>query len=234
MVLDLIRKKEVQAIALEEVFQGRGQSLYVFSVSSSAKISQSYFNKDVVDYVVNVNVKYDRAALDAFYKDLRARAEFKSGDVKVRLRFPLGNVDLMIYHEHLKTYDVLIENGYRFNVVAAVIDKDQTVLKSSDNILETGTVIAGHDLDFSGSPFLVSFEKVSIPDIAALTEGLDDKSVKGMQARDLGAFLERDIWVQVPRQQLLFRNFEVDKLKRMRTVRVLKDTDELILYKADK
>jgi hypothetical protein len=93
---------------------------------------------------------------------------------------------------------------------------------------------AGHDLDFTGSPYLLSFEQASLPEITSLLEGLDKASVKGKQAASLSTFLKRDIWVQVPRKELLFRNFDVGKLKRMRSIRVLKDSDELILYKADK
>jgi hypothetical protein len=243
-VMDLIRKKEAQSRALEEVFRGRGQSLYIFTVAGRAALGHWYFTKDVVDYYVDVDVKYDRSALDAFYKDLSARSEFKYGDVKVRIKFPSGTLDLLIFYEHLKTYDRLIEDGYRFSVNAAVLDKDQTVLEASDNVLNTGTAMsqsssqarfgAGHDLDFTGSPYLLSFEQASLPEITSLLEGLDKTSVKGKQALSLSKFLKRDIWVQVPRKELLFRNFDVGKLKRMRMIRVLKDSDELILYKADK
>jgi len=243
-VMELIRKKEAQAKALEEIFRGRGQSLYVFTVSSRASMSHWYFTKDVVDYFVNVDVKYDRAALDAFYKDLSGRNEFDDGDVKVKIKFPSGNVDLWIWYEHLQTYDRLIENGYRFNVAAAALDKDQTVLESSDNVLETGTPTsqssqqarfgAGHDLDFTEQPYLVSYEKASLPEVSSLLEGLDKDSVRGKQAASLSDFLARDIWIQIPRNKLTFRNFDVSKLKRMRSIRVLKDSDELILYKADR
>lgn len=234
-VVAILDYKKAQARKVEEVFYGLRDRLYVVSPTSKTRYTNNFLTPTSVNYTVRVESSFDAAAVAALYAALRAaQGNFSEGENEVKIKFPQDTVVLKIYDEIYPTYQRLVRGGYAFEARAVLLDKEQTVIASSDNSLLLSVVETSNGgLDFSTSPLLRTYTKAEAPDLSGLLS--DDGSAKpNPKLAELEQFFGEPAYRLSFSNDATFYSLPVTALKDVASCRVLRDSDQLLVYKRDK
>jgi hypothetical protein len=233
-VKDILAYKAGQAAEVEAIFYGLRDSLYVMSPTSQTQYQNSFLTPKTVTYTVTTKAAYSGNAVVALQLALTSAKYLKQGDRKVTFKFPsVGEISFRVYDEIFPTYEKLVRGGYAFEARAVLLDKDQGVLATSDNSLLLSTPTLGDGLDFSGTPLLRSYERAEPPDLTELFYQLGDKR-EGKAAQLLRDYLAKPSYALSSKSTATFYSLPVEDLKRIVSCRVLRDSDQLLLYKEQK
>lgn len=226
----LLDKKAAQAGKVREVFYGQRDGLYKVSPTTVTTFSNSYWTPKLVDYRVSVKASFDSVALAALEKAIKASPELREGDFAYTFKFADGDVKVLVYEEIRPILESMLQGGYAFEARAALLDADQTLLALSDNSLLLRTPsMSGGGLDFSKAPLLETYELAQPPD---LLESIDS-TTKDKAHEEWAKFLSEPVYRRIPGNLAVFYGLPVDVLKSTVRCRVLRDSDELLLYKKD-
>jgi hypothetical protein len=132
----------------------------------------------------------------------------------------------------MPTYQRLIRGGYAFEARAVLLDKEQTVIASSDNSLLLSTPELSNGLDFSTSPLLRTYQKVEAPDLSSLMSSQEGDAQKA-DADKLRKYLSEPAYRLQFSDKASFFSLPIEELKKVSACRVLRDSDELLVYKRD-
>ncbi len=233
-VKDILAYKAGQAAEVEAIFYRLRDSLYVMSPTSQTQYQNSFLTPKTVTYTVTTKAAYNGTAVSALQSALASAKYLKQGDRKVTFKFPqVGEVSFRLYDEIFPTYEKLVRGGYAFEARAVLLDKDQGVIATSDNSLLLSTPTLGDGLDFSGTPLLRSYERVEAPDFTAVFYDLGEKR-DGPAAKLLRDYLAKPTYALSSANTATFYSLPVEDLKRIVSCRVLRDSDQLLLYKEQK
>ena len=233
-VKNILSYKQAQAEQVESLFYGLRDKLYVVSPKSNAGYSNNYLTPNSVTYTVQVQASYDTTAVSSLYSALK-RAQpryFARGGNLVIIKFPQGTVKLRIYDEIMPTYMRLVRGGYAFEARAVLLDNEQTVIASSDTSLLLSTPQSGNVLDFSKRPLLRSYQQAEAPDLGNLFSAQSDGARNAEEER-LRKFLEQPAYRLTNATEATFYSLPLEELKKVVSCRVLRDSDELLVYKKD-
>ncbi len=233
-VKDILAYKAGQAAEVEGIFYGLRDSLYVMSPTSQANYSNSFLTPKTVTYTVTTTATFNATAVTALQRALTAAKFLKNGDRSVTFKFAgAPEVTIKLYEEIFPTYEKLVRGGYAFEARAVLLDKDQGVIATSDNSLLLSTPSVGDGLDFSGKPLLRTYERTEAPDLSDLYIDLGNNR-EGPAAKKLKEYLARPSYVLSAANTATFYSLPVEDLKRIVNCRVLRDSDQLLLYKEQK
>ena len=233
-VKNLLAYKRAQAAPVEALFYGLRDTLYVVTPNSNAQYLNNYLTPNSVTYTVSVDATYDNRAVSSLYSALKQAQPlyFKYGENLVSMKFPQGTVNLRIYDEIMPTYERLVRGGYAFEARAVLLDNEQTVIASSDTSLLLSTPQSGAGLDFSGKPLLRSYQQAEAPDIGTLFSAQSEGERKAEEEK-LRTFLSEPAYRLTSSNRATFYSLPLEELKNVVSCRVLRDSDELLVYKRD-
>jgi|GEM_PF-3734124 len=228
----LLAYKKSQAAEVEEIFYGLRDSLYIVEPSSKTTYSNNFLTPSTVAYTVKVSAKFNSSSVNALSSAIKNAGYLRKGENKVTFKFPNGDVSLHLYDEIYPIYINLIKGGYAFEARAVLLDNEQTVLATSDNslLLSVPSVLDG--LNFTGKPLLQSYVKAEAPDLTAILGNHDAESKDNAYA-ELYSFFSEPAYRLVDSQTAQFYSLPVEKLKDVSSCRVLRESDELLVYKRD-
>lgn len=229
----LLAYKRGQAEEVESIFYGLRDRLYVIQPKRRTAYDNNLLTPTTVTYAVAVTAKYHGGELDKLKNALQDAQYLDQGEHEIEFRFPAGATrTIKLYDEVLPTYETLVKGGYAFEARAVLIDTDQTLLAVADNSLLVSTAMTkGGGLDLSSDPRLQTYTRLDPPDFSKFLQGAPEDSA------ELRAFVAR--WSHGPVYQLsdaqlaTFYSLPLELLKRVEKCRVLRDSDELLLYKQD-
>ncbi len=230
----ILEYKRDQAQQVEQLFYGLRDSLYVVSPTSDTQYTNNYLTPNSVTYTVTVSASYDSGAVSRLYSALKSAQPkyFKYGENRVSIKFPQGTVELRIFDEIMPTYQRLVRGGYAFEARAVLLDNEQTVVASSDTSLLLSTPGSGNGLDFSGKPQLRTYLQAEAPDVGNLFSAQTDGAQKAEQEK-LRKYLAEPAYRLTNSNQTTFYSLPIEELKKVVSCRVLRDSDELLVYKKD-
>lgn len=228
----LLKYKKAQAAEVEEIFYGLRDQLYVVQPSSNTNYENNFLTPSTALYTVDVSAKYNTNAVNALYKNIQKASHLKHGENKITFKFSTGDLTIHIYDEIYPIYENLVRGGYAFEARAVLLDKEQTVIASSDNSLLLRVPSNGNGLDFKGKPYLQSYVKAEPPDLSALLNENKDKGMEAMYG-DVVSFFAEPSYRLVDSNTANFHSLPVDNLKKVYSCRVLRESDELLVYKRD-
>lgn len=233
-VVAILEYKKAQARKVEEIFYGLRDRLYVVSPTTRTSYTNNFLTPTSVNYTVRVEASFDPSAVSALLSTLRAsQGYFSEGENRVKLKFASGTIELRIYDEIFPTFQRLVRGGYAFEARAVLLDREQTVIASSDNSLLLSVVETDDGLDFSVPPRLRTYTKAEPPDLSGLMS--DDGSGKpDPKMQDLAKFFGEPAYRLSYSNDATFYSLPVVALKDVASCRVLRDSDQLLVYKRDK
>jgi len=232
-VQELIKYKRGQAGEVEAIFRGLRDKLYVIRPQSRTSYDNNFLTPSTVTYTVQVTASFDANEVAALQRALSSAKFLRKGDRQVQFSFPAGKTHtISLYDEIYPTYETLVRGGYAFEARAVLLDADQTVLAVADTSLLLSTPTHGEGgLDLSGSPRLQSYTRLEPPDLSQWLSGDRDDD------KELHEFLERyfalDVYRLSDAGEAVFYSLPLTVLKRAVRCRVLRDSDELLLYEKD-
>ena len=233
-VKDILAYKAGQAAEVESIFYGLRDSLYVMSPTSKAEYTNSFLTPKTVNYTVATTAGFNAPAVVALRTAVASAKYLKYGEHAIRFKFLDGaELTIRIYDEIFPTYEKLVRGGYSFEARAVLLDKDQGFVATSDNSLLLSTPSLGDGLDFSGKPLLRTYERSTAPDLSDLFMDLGDKR-NNEAATKLREYLAMPSYVLSSSNTATFYSLPVEDLKRIVSCRVLRDSDQLLLYKGQK
>ena len=224
----LLKYKRGQSEEIEAIFYGLRDTLYVASPSNKTTYSNNFLTPNSVDYTVTVSAKFNRPPLETLRYSIKNARYLRRGQTSVRIKFPSETLTIRLYDEVLTIYERLVRGGYSFEARAVLLDNEQTVLATSDNSLLLSTRMSGLNLDFSGRPLLRTYQKAEPPDISELTSGDGAKGWDG-----LAEFFKEPSYRLSSSNKASFYSLPTESLKTVRSCRVLRESDELLVYKRD-
>ncbi len=229
----LLDYKKGQAAEVYTLFYGLRDKLYVIRPQSRSSYANSLFTPQTVNYEVQISAAFNGQSLATLRQKLEAAAYLQKGDQAFEILLPNSlPMTIRLYDEVVPTFKVLVRDGYGLEARAVLLDKDRTVLAVSDNSLLVRTPLTDKKLDFSGKPMLQTYVPQEKPDIRKLLDSDDAKF------KDVGTALSKHFattsFVLTNADKALFYSLPVDTLSRAWSMRVLRESDELILYKRDK
>jgi hypothetical protein len=230
-VQTLLKYKKGQADEVEAIFYGLRDTLYVASPSRNTTYSNNSLTPNSVDYTVTVTAKYNRAPLETVKAALKTAKYFRKGQTSIRIKFPSETLTIKLFDEVLPIYKRLVRGGYSFEARAVLLDNEQTVLATSDNSLLLSTRMSGLGLDFSGKPQLRTYQKAEPPDISNLSSGTGKEKDEARES--LMKFLAEPSYRLSSSNQASFYSLPTENLKTVTSCRVLRESDELLVYKRD-
>ena len=229
----LLQYKKGQAAEIYTLFYGLRDKLYVIRPQARTSYANSLFTPQTVNYEVQLTAAFNPTALATLRQRLGAAAYLSQGDVSYDVVLPGGPpVTIRLFNEVVPTFKVLIRDGYGLEARAVLLDKDRTVLAVSDNSLLVRTPSNDRRLDFSGKPLLQTYVPLERPDIRKLLD-TDDAKFKDVGTQ-LSKHFETTAYVLTSADKALFYSLPVETLRKSVSMRVLRESDELILYKRDK
>lgn len=229
----LLEYKKGQAAEVYTLFYGLRDKLYVIRPQARTSYGNSLFTPQTVNYEVQLSASFNAAALTTLRQRLETASYLAKGDQAYEILLP-GSfpITIRLYEEVVPTFKVLVRDGYGLEARAVLLDKDRTVLAVSDNSLLVRTPMSDKKLDFSGKPLLQTYVPQEKPDIRKLLDSEDAKF------KDVGTTLSKHFastsYVLTNADKALFYSLPVNTLARSVSMRVLRESDELILYKRDK
>jgi hypothetical protein len=228
----ILEYKRGQAAEVYTLFYGLRDRLYTIRPIAKTSQQNSLYTPQTVSYEVSLTAQFNSTALTRLKESLGAAAFLEQGDNAIEIAFPTGSVTIYLYDEILPTFKVLTMQGYALEARAVLLDKDRTVLAVSDNSLLVRTKSTEKKLDFSGSPLLQTYVPQQMPDIRALLDNADAKY------KDVGTKLsdhfKTQSYVLQNADKAIFYALPIETLRKTVSMRVLRESDELILYKRDK
>ena len=227
----LLHYKKEQAAEVEKIFYGLRDKLYVVQPSSQTTYENNFLTPSTVKYTVNVSAKYNPVAVNLLYDSIQSAKFFKKGENTVQFQFPKGNLTINLYDEIFPTYQDLVQGGYAFEARAVLLDTDQTVIATSDNSLLLSVPFTGEGLNFKESPQLRSYVKAEPPDITTIVGNQDDSAKEAL--KELQSFFSEPAYRLINSNTADFYSLPVDDLKKVSSCRVLRESDELLVYKRD-
>lgn len=233
-VKSILDYKRNQAEQVEALFYGLRDKLYVVSPTSDTEYTNNYLTPNSVTYTVTVKASYDSAAVSRLYSALKSAQPryFRFGENQVTIKFPQGTVNLKIFDEIMPTYQRLVRGGYAFEARAVLLDNEQTVIASSDTSLLLSTPSFGSGLDFSARPLLQTYQQTEAPDVGLLFSAQSEGPRKAEEDK-LRKYLEEPAYRLTNSNKTTFYSLPIEDLKNVVSCRVLRDSDELLVYKKD-
>jgi hypothetical protein len=230
----ILTYKKRQANEVEALFYGLRDTLYVASPTDRTTYTNNSLTPNSVDYTVKVKAKWDTGTVGRLNKAVKAAGYLQKGQTAIELRFPTGTVVIRLHDEVVPIYERLVRGGYSFEARAVLLDNEQTVLATSDNsLLLSIPTIGEHGLDFSGAPLLRTYQKAEPPDITGLLSA-QEEGEKNEQLDGLASFLSQPTFLLSSSDKANFFSLPVEDLKNVTACRILRESDELLIYKRDK
>lgn len=229
----LLEYKRGQAAEVYTLFYGLRDKLYVIRPQSKTSYANSLFTPQTVNYEVQLSAAYNPQAVQRLSDALSKAAFLGQGQNTYEIVFP-GNVTrtIRLYDEVLPTFKVLVRDGYGLEARAVLLDKDRTVVAVSDNSLLVRVPTGDRRMDLSGKPLLQTYVPQQAPDIRKL---LDDEGKQFESVRtQLSKHFSTQAYVLTDADKAVFYSLPLDTLRKSISMRVLRESDELILYKRDK
>lgn len=228
---EMLEYKRGQAAEMYTIFYGLRDRLYTIRPISRTSQQNSLFTPQTVTYEVSLTAQFNSSALTRL-RDALGSAEFLGkGENVIEIALPTGPITIRLYDEIMPTFKVLTMQGYGLEARAVLLDKDRTVLAVSDNSLLVRTKSTDKKLDFSGSPLLQTYVPQQAPDIRAILDNPDAKF------KDVGTKLsdhfKTQSYVLQNADKAIFYALPIETLRKTVSMRVLRESDELILYKRD-
>lgn len=227
----LLDYKRGQAAEIYTIFYGLRDRLYTVKPISRTSQQNSLFTPQTVTYQVSLTAQFNAAALSKLGDALSHAAYLSRGQNTIDVALPTGTVSIQLYDEIMPTFKVLTMQGYELEARAVLLDKDRTVLAVSDNSLLVRTKSTDKKLDFSGAPLLQTYMPQQAPDIRAILDSGDAKF------KDVGTQLSNHFktqsYVLQNADKAVFYALPIETLRKSVAMRVLRESDELILYKRD-
>jgi hypothetical protein len=232
-VEELLKYKKGQAAEIYTLFYGLRDKLYVIRPQTRTSYVNSLFTPQTVNYEVQLTASFNSQALTTLRQRLSSAAYLDRGENTFEIALPGGlPITIRLFDEVVPTFKVLIRDGYVLEARAVLLDKDRTVLAVSDNSLIVRTPLSDKRLDLSGRPLLQTYVPQEKPDIRKLLDS-DDAKFKEVGTQ-LSKHFASTSYVLTNADKALFYSLPVNTLARSVSMRVLRESDELILYKRDK
>lgn len=228
----LLQYKQAQAAEVEKIFYGLRDKLYIVQPSSQTTYENNFLTPSTVKYTVTVSAKWNKVAVKNLHTAIKAAKHLSDGDNTVTFKFPEGTVKIKVYDEIFPTYQDLVQGGYAFEARAVLLDNDQTVLATSDNSLLLSVPFNGDGLNFSGKPQLRSYMKADPPDITSIIGNQDGESSNAALS-ELQSFFSEPAYRLIDSDTANFYSLPVEDLQKVMACRVLRESDELLVYKRD-
>lgn len=227
----LLNYKKAQATEIESVFYGLREKLYVVKPSTETEYENNFYTPSTVKFTIKIDADYDTKTLESLYSSIKSARYLQQGENTIKIRFPKGSLTIKLYDEILPTYQDLVQGGYAFEARAILLDDDQTIIATSDNSLLLSVPLSREELNFTNKPLLRSYEKIEPFDITSILEKqgvtVDEK------LKELQNFLQEPTYRLINSNQADFYSLSVDDLKNVKSCRILRESDELLLYKKD-
>lgn len=233
-VKDILAYKAGQAAEIESIFYGLRDALYVMSPTSNARYENSFLTPKTVTYTVSTTASFNTTTVSGLLRAIGAAKYLKNGDRTLTFKFPgMVEMKIKIYDEIYPTYERLVRGGYGFEARAVLLDRDQGVVATSDNSLLLSTPSLWDGLDFSEKPLLRTYQRSEAPELTELLFDLGEKRSSSAVTK-LQAYLAKPVYELSSANTATFYSLPVEDLKRIVSCRVLRDSDQLLLYKEQK
>lgn len=228
----LLAYKKAQAAEIEQIFYGLREQLYIIEPSSKTSYENNFLTPSTVAYTVNVSAKFNSTSVNKLHSSIKSAKYFKEGENAITFKFPNGTVTIRLYDEIYPIYSNLLKGNYAFEARAVLLDNEQTVISTSDNSLLLSVPSNGDGLNFTRKPLLQSYVKATPPDLTDIIGNQDGES-KDDAFADLASFFSEDTYRLVDSSTANFYSLPVESLKDVSSCRVLRESDELLVYKRD-
>ena len=228
----LLQYKKSQAAEVEEIFYGLRDKLYIVQPSSQTTYENNFLTPSTVQYTVTVSAKWNDVAVTSLYTAIKGAKYLSEGENLVNFKFPKGTVTIKVYDEIFPTYQDLVQGGYAFEARAVLLDNDQTVIATSDNSLLLSVPFFGDGLNLNGKPQLRSYVKAEPPDITSIIGNQDGES-SDKAFSELQSFFSEPAYRLIDSDTANFYSLPVEDLQKVTACRVLRESDELLVYKRD-
>lgn len=229
----ILKYKQAQAREVESIFYGLRDSIYVASPTSKTTYTNNSLTPNSVDYTVQVSSRYNQGAVGVFEGALRRAKHLRGGQTEIKVKFSSGTVTINLFDEVLPIYERLTRGGYSFEARAVLMDNEQTVIATSDNsLLLSVRSFESRGLDFSKSPFLRTYQKAEPPDVSSIVSDQSEGYTDAIKA--LVGFVTQPTYRLSASNKATFYSLRTEDLKDVTSCRVLRESDELLVYKRDK